>query len=93
MAAHVPNSCWLMFKAWPIIGKNKQCNGIQYKNGAQMPQTSRYPLPSTPDPTAAMALPPQIAITGTDKIGSVTVHFQELTSYEPAYEQMSPLQK
>jgi hypothetical protein len=66
--------------------KNKQCNGIQYKNGAQCHRhlaiLCLQHRPHSRNGTASAD-----SRTGTDKIGSVTVHFQELTSYEPAYEQ------
>ena len=61
MAAHVPNSCWLMFKAWPITGKTNNAMAFNIK---MVPNATDISLSFAfnTGPTAAIALPPQIAV-------------------------------
>ena len=61
MAAHVPNWAWLMSNRWPRGGKMNRATALRMKMTPRLTAISFSSARST-GPTAAMALPPQMAV-------------------------------
>ena len=61
MAAHVPNCCCVMPKHWPMTGKMNSAMALRMNMvpSATVISVSRALMTG---PTAAMALPPQMAV-------------------------------